>query len=153
MTDFHFFHPIEVRYGDIDAQRHVNNAKYFTYMEQARLRYVMNLGLWSGTNYDQIGIILAEQSCTYLAPITLGQNVAVGVRTARMGSKSIEMHYSLRDATSQQELATGSSILVTYNYQLAESIPIPDAWRDAIDRFEMGTDEGSIPGETEEDPV
>lgn len=138
MTTYRFFYPIEIRYGDIDAQRHVNNARYFTFMEQARLTYVMNLGLWSGADYDQIGIILAEQSCTYLAPIVLGQEVEVGVRTARMGSKSLEMHYSLRDAQTHQELATGISILVAYDYQSAESIPIPTAWRSAIESYESG---------------
>lgn len=142
MGDYRFFQPIEIRYGDIDAQRHVNNARYFTFIEQARVRYLMNLGLWRATDFDQIGIILAEQACTYLAPITLQHEIEVGVRTERMGSKSIEMSYCLRDVTSQQELATGSAILVAYDYQLEESITIPAAWREIIEGFESGTFSG-----------
>ena len=138
MGDYRFFYPIEIRYGDIDAQRHLNNARYFTFMEQARIHYLMRLGLWDATDFDQIGIILAEQACTYLEPITLQHKIEVGVRTERMGSKSIEMRYCLRDVTSLQELATGSSILVAYNYQLAESITIPTAWREIIQAFESG---------------
>ncbi len=38
MTDFRFFHPVEVRYGDLDPQGHLNNAKYLTFFEQARVR-------------------------------------------------------------------------------------------------------------------
>jgi acyl-CoA thioester hydrolase len=139
MSSFHFYHRIEIRYGDIDAQRHVNNARYFTFMEQARVQYWMLLGLWSGEDFDHIGIIMAEQSCTYLAPITLRQIVEVGVRTEQMGSKSIEMIYSLRDGESLQELATGRSILVAYDYLLKQSIPIPIVWREAIESFEFGT--------------
>jgi acyl-CoA thioester hydrolase len=149
VTDYRFFHPIEIRYGDIDAQRHVNNAHYFTLMEQARIQYVMSLGLWSGADFDQIGMILAEQSCTYLAPITLDKKVEVGVRTERMGSKSIEMDYILREAQTYQEFATGNSILVAYDYQLAESIPIPRSWRDAIEGFESF----SSPGDKEDDSI
>ena len=37
MSAYHFSYPIEVRYGDLDPQGHVNNAKYLTYMEQARV--------------------------------------------------------------------------------------------------------------------
>lgn len=138
MVTFRFFHPIEIRYGDIDPQRHVNNARYFTYMEQARVNYLMEIGLWRGDDFDQIGIILAEQACTYLLPITMQQQIEIGVRTERMGTKSIEMNYCIRDMTSHQDHATGSSILVAYDYQQAASIPIPAVWRHSITAFESG---------------
>lgn len=138
MNPYRFYYPIDVRYGDIDPQRHVNNARYFTFMEQARIQYLMMLGLWSGDDFDNIGIILAEQSCTYLAAITLQHKVEVGVHIGHMGSKSIEMIYSLRDIKSQKELATGRSILVAYDYGTEQSIPIPKQWRDVIARFESG---------------
>ncbi len=138
MKAFHFYHPVEIRYGDIDAQRHVNNARYFTFMEQARANYLMELGLWDGGDFDHIGIILAEQSCTYLAPIKLKQQIEIGVRTERMGRKSIEMVYTLRDSQTRQELATGRATLVAYDYRRSQSIPIPDDWRDVIGDFEAG---------------
>ena len=48
MTKFRYYHLIEVRYGDLDPQGHVNNACYLTYMEQARIGYIQHLGLWAG---------------------------------------------------------------------------------------------------------
>jgi acyl-CoA thioester hydrolase len=45
MPDFKFSTPIEVRYSDLDAQRHLNHAKYFSFMEQARCKYIMAVGL------------------------------------------------------------------------------------------------------------
>ena len=50
MTDYKFFHPIEVRYGDLDPQGHVNNAKYLTYFEQARVHYLISLGFSAEIN-------------------------------------------------------------------------------------------------------
>jgi acyl-CoA thioester hydrolase len=44
MPGFHYYHPIEVRYGDLDPQGHVNNARYLTYLEQARIGYIRHLG-------------------------------------------------------------------------------------------------------------
>ncbi len=136
MGEYHFFHPIEIRYGDIDAQRHVNNARYFTYMEQARTKYIKALGLWVESDFDAIGIILAEQSCRYLNPIQLESDIKVGVRTMRLGEKSIETQYSIQDALTGDEQAVGQAILVAYDYQLGKSIPIPDNWRVVITAFE-----------------
>ncbi len=136
MGEYHFFHPIEIRYGDIDAQRHVNNARYFTYMEQARTKYIKALGLWVESDFDAIGIILAEQSCRYLNPIQLESDIKVGVRTMRLREKSIETQYSIQDALTENELAVGQAILVAYDYQLGKSIPIPDNWRVVISAFE-----------------
>lgn len=136
MGEYHFFHSIEIRYGDIDAQRHVNNARYFTYMEQARSKYIKALGLWEGSDFDAIGIILAEQSCRYLYPIQLDSDIKVGVRTVRLGEKSIETQYSIQDAQTGDELAVGQAILVAYDYQKGKSIPVPDDWRVVITEFE-----------------
>lgn len=136
MGDYRFFHPIEVRYADIDAQRHVNNVAYFAYMESARARYLQHLGLWDGQDFQAIGIILAETSCTYRAAIGYGQPVRVGVRAARLGTKSLEFHYSIQDAGDAQEMATGRSIQVAYDYRSGQSIPIPAAWRSAITAYE-----------------
>jgi acyl-CoA thioester hydrolase len=136
MGTFHFYHPIEVRYADIDAQGHVNNAKYLTYMEQARMAYFLHLGIWDGSSFVEIGTILAQTLVNYLAPIRLLQPVRVGVRVARLGTKSLTMAYRLEDAHTGQELANGESIIVTYDYQQHASIPIPEAWRKTITGFE-----------------
>jgi len=136
MPDFRFFHEIEVRYGDLDPQAHVNNAKFLTYMEQGRIAYIRDLGLWDGRSFFDIGIILAEARVTFLAPIYFGQKVKVGVRVSEIGNKSMTMEYVLLDSDSGEKLATGSSVLVAYDYRLAQSRPIPDHWREVIKRFE-----------------
>ncbi len=133
---FRFYHPIEIRYGDIDAQGHVNNACYFTYMEETRVRYIASLGLWDRRAFDSIGIILAETCCTFLAPIELADAIRVGVRTTRLGNKSLTTEYRFEEATRSQLMATGRAVLVAYDYQQQESIPIPGDWREALARFE-----------------
>ena len=72
MPTFCFYHPIEVRYGDLDPQGHVNNAKYMTYMEQARVAYIRHLGLWPGGSFLDLGIILADARITFRKPILFG---------------------------------------------------------------------------------
>src|SRR5512133_2916352 len=98
MDEFRFYHPIEVRYGDLDPQGHVNNARYLTYMEQARIHYIRAVGLWDGHSFLDIGIIVADAHLTFKAPILFGQQVQVGARVTRLGNKSLTMEYRLRDA-------------------------------------------------------
>jgi acyl-CoA thioester hydrolase len=137
MPEFRFFHPIEVRYGDLDPQAHVNNAKYLTYMEQARIAYIQQLGLWDGRSFLEIGIILADAHITFHAPILFGQEVRVGVRVSRLGNKSMAMEYRLEDGGTNERLASGSTVLVAYDYQAARTIPIPAGWRRVIADFEQ----------------
>lgn len=136
MPEFRFFHPIEVRYADLDAQRHVNNACYLTYMEQARLKYIQSLGLWNGVDFDSIGVILVEQSCTYKVAITYGQPIHVGVRVIRLGNKSLELAVSIRDRDTDQEMAVGRTVLVAYDYLADKTQPIPERWREVIKAYE-----------------
>jgi acyl-CoA thioester hydrolase len=136
MPEFNFYHPIEVRYGDLDAQQHVNNAKYLTFMEQARLAYVQHLGLWEGVSFADLGMIVAEIQISYRAPIHFGLPVRVGVRVNRLGNKSILMEYRLENAQDGSPFATATSVQVSYDYRENHSIPVPDKWRREISRFE-----------------
>jgi len=136
MDQFHFYHPIEVRYGDLDPQGHVNNARYLTYMEQARVNYIREVGMWDGGSFLHLGIIMAEVRITFKSPILLGQPIRVGVRIPRLGNKSMDSIYCIEDTQSGRLLAEGSSVLVAYDYKSSSTIPIPDHWRQIIADFE-----------------
>jgi acyl-CoA thioester hydrolase len=136
MTDFHFYHLIEVRYGDLDPQGHVNNAKFLTYMEQGRVFYLKQLKLWDGGSFQDIGIILADVQITFRKAIQFGDPIRVGVRISKLGNKSMTSEYCIEDARDESVFATGSSVLVAYDYRNQRSLPIPEEWRNAIQQFE-----------------
>jgi acyl-CoA thioester hydrolase len=135
MTDFRFYHPIEVRYADLDSFHHVNNARYFTYMEQARASYFQLLGLWDGHDLDQLRIILAKAACDYRRPIAYGDSIRVGVATVRMGNKSFDIRHSIQLDTGEV-CAEGDSTLVAYDYSRGRSVPVFEEWRERIAEFE-----------------
>lgn len=137
MTHFKFFHPVEVRYGDLDPQGHVNNAKHLTYFEQARIAYMIELGLFTkDQSFMEIGVILADVHITYLAPVYFGEQVKVGVRAAKLGTKSMTWIQNILDAKTGKELAKGEVIMVTYDYKEEKTINIPHEWREKIKEFE-----------------
>ncbi len=137
MTEYKFFHPVEVRYGDLDPQGHVNNAKYLTFFEQARLQYSMHLGLFArNQSFMDLGTIVADVHIAFLAPIHYGDEVKVGVRTSKMGYKSMTVEQNIVDAASGKEMARGEVIVVAFDYRNQKTIPVPEEWREKISRFE-----------------
>jgi acyl-CoA thioester hydrolase len=136
MADFHFYHLIEVRYGDLDPQGHVNNAKFLTYLEQARVFYFKQLKLWEGGTFLNFGIILADVQISFKKAIQFGDPIRVGVCITQIGNKSMTSEYQIEDARDSSLFATGSSALVAYDYHNKRSVPIPEEWRNLIMQFE-----------------
>ncbi len=143
MADFRFSLPIEVRYADLDPQRHVNHATLFSYLEQARARYFQHLRLWDGEDFDNIGIIIAEASASFMAPIKYLGRVVVSLGVTRLGVKSFDIDYKVHDGAGQI-YATGRTVIVAYDYRRSESMPIPAAWRHTLAEFES-LDEAPVP--------
>ena len=141
MPTFNFSHPVEVRYADIDAQGHLNNAKFITFMEHARFKYIERVGLWRlADGFENLGQIIASVSCDYKRPVTLGQVVVVQARMVRLGTKSMEMEFRFTvdasDGGDRVEVALGHSVQVAHDFKAEQSRPIPAHWRELIGQFE-----------------
>jgi len=137
MSDFRFYHPVEVRYGDLDPQGHVNNAKHLTYFEQARIAYLIELGLFTkDQSFMEIGVILADVHITYHEPVYFGQKIKVGVHISKMGNKSMTWEQNIEDAETRKVLAKGEVIMVTYDYREEKTVSIPQEWQEKIKAFE-----------------
>ena len=137
MTEFKFFHPIEVRYGDLDPQGHVNNAKHLTFFEQARIAYMIELGLFTkDQSFMEIGVILADVHIAYHAQIYFVEHIKVGVHISKLGNKSMTWYQNIVDAKTGKVLAKGEVIMVTYDYREEKTVNIPHEWREKIKAFE-----------------
>jgi acyl-CoA thioester hydrolase len=137
MSEFRFFHPVEVRYGDLDPQGHLNNAKYLTYFEAARINYFVHLGLFRpGHSFMEIGVILADAQVSFHAPVEYGTPVKVGVRTSKLGNKSMTVEQNIVHAGTGEVLASGQVVLVAFDYHTNKSMPIPNVMREKIAAFE-----------------
>jgi acyl-CoA thioester hydrolase len=133
---FRFSTTFDIRWRDLDALGHVNNAVYFTYLEQARIRYLHELTMISNDPGD-IGIILAEASCRFKSPLELGEQVTVYLHVSELRNSSFIIEYRMEGAGGRLA-ATARSVQVCYDYEERHSVPIPDAWREAITAYEPG---------------
>jgi acyl-CoA thioester hydrolase len=128
-----FCHPIEVRFRDVDAMRHVNNAVYFTYLEQARVAYW--LALRGSYRVEDINFILARAECDYRHPITLGDAVDVRLWVSSFGRASFTVDYEIVDRDSGRVFATAKTVLVMYDYARNAVVPIPDGLRTRMEEL------------------
>jgi acyl-CoA thioester hydrolase len=136
MPDFHFYYPIQIRYGDLDPQWHVNNAHLVTFLEQARFAYLVEVGLFDGEHFFDLGLIVADIHVAYQAPIQLMHKVRIGVRVARIGNKSLTFEYQVEEEASAAALARAETVMVAYDYHSHTSQPVSDAWRAKIALYE-----------------
>lgn len=136
MDKYNFYLPIQIRYGDLDPQWHVNNARTLTYIEQGRFAYLVRLELWDGKSFLDLPMIVADVHVAYLAPIYYDQPVRLGVGISRIGNKSVTFEYSIEDSASGQVTTRAETVMVYYDYHTRASLPVPAEWRKKISEFE-----------------
>jgi acyl-CoA thioester hydrolase len=129
-----------VLWGDMDALRHVNNARYFAWFESARVAYfdrIRSAFGGAGTGLGEVGPILANTSCDYLRPVTYPGAVIVGVRVSEIGNSSIRMDYQVERIDRPGDVcATGTSVVVLVRYASLEKVRVSDEVRAAIATLE-----------------
>jgi acyl-CoA thioester hydrolase len=132
---------IPVRFSDTDAMGHVNNAKYLTYCEIARIRYwtdVTGEPITLGTDRAE-SLILAEARITYRSPSFHGEIVTIQTRATRIGRSSFTLEHRLlasQPGTEPRLIAVSESILVRYDYATDAPVPLTEAHVAAIEAFE-----------------
>lgn len=126
---------LQVRFRDIDAFGHVNNAVFFSYVELARIRYLLEV-LEPEQPFDRLPLILARVELDYRSPITFGEEVAVDTRVERIGRTSFAMSHRMTAGPDGRLAGDVQTVLVTYDYASAQPIPVPDEWRRRIGEHE-----------------
>ncbi len=135
MQDFKFSQTLEVRYNDLDTMRHVNNAVYLTYIEQARSSYLTHACQW---DWNQLGMVLAKTDINYRRPIHFQNKPTVWIRTSKLGKSSITQEVVITEKDrSDLVYADATIVLVHIDYKTTRPLPLPDYIRTRIQAFEI----------------
>jgi acyl-CoA thioester hydrolase len=140
---FRYRRLIEVRFADTDAMGHVNNAKYMTYIEAARLGYyetVIGRPLPLTTHGASESMILADARLTYRSPAFYGETLTVEARVSRIGRTSFTQEYRITAPDSRygrsRLIAVAEAIQVMYDYAAERPRPMTEELIEAYERFE-----------------
>ena len=122
---------IEIRWRDVDAYGHVNNAVYLNYLEEARDAWVQAvLGAVSGSTWD---FVLARVEIDFRAELTQDDGaVIVRCRLDRIGRSSVGTREEVRkqDGTISAE---ARSVVVHRDPGTGRSRPLTDREREALE--------------------
>ena len=128
---------LDIRWSDMDEMRHVNNAVYLTYFEQARVFYFHEACEW---NWKEIGAILANAHVDYIRPVVFPNPTYIYLRTSKLGNKSFELHYMITSFVNGVEelTTTGHTTMVMFDYKTNKSVAMPENIRERITAYEPG---------------
>lgn len=121
---------IPIRFRDIDVLGHVNNAVYFTYMEQARAEYWVHL--FGIENLRELGFIVAHAECDFKVAARYGDEIEVSIRTSSVRNSSFVWEYAIRNPKTAVVFALGKTVQVYYDYKQEKSLPVPDDVRSKL---------------------
>jgi acyl-CoA thioester hydrolase len=124
---FRFTLGVEVRFRDLDALGHVNNAVYLTYFESARMAWWMHLTRL--TDLRQMDMILARAEIDFRSPAAYPEVLDVGVRCASIGRSSFVIEQAITERRTRRLVAEARKVLVHYDYAAGRSTPLTEEQR------------------------
>lgn len=124
-----------VRWDDIDAFGHVNNAKYLTYIQEARFQWSYYEQKSLGHNPSLVEMVVARNEIDYLAPIYHGgqfYNVEIWVES--IGNSSFILNYEIKSDDGTVH-AKAKSVQVAIDMESKKSRPITETEREFLNRY------------------
>jgi acyl-CoA thioester hydrolase len=128
-----FTHTERVRFGDLDAMRHLNNVVFLRYYETARIAYVMSLSAEQDPTATEgtFGLIFAECHINYRAPVHFDEELVVHCRVADVRRSSFQVPFEMR--VGDRLCAEGYGVLVGFDYAAQRATALPDALRATLE--------------------
>ncbi|MEM7053670.1 MAG: thioesterase family protein [Pseudomonadota bacterium] len=123
---------LDVRWGDMDAFGHVNNAAYLSYLEQVRTLWLKHVGC--GLNDFDSGPVVANINLNYRQVLNWPERLKVTLRPESPGRSSMKLHSEILAVAEEKGArpmlyADGTVTIVWIDKKTGESVPLPSAIR------------------------
>lgn len=124
---------LPVRWGDMDALGHVNNAVYLTYFEQARIEYLRSLSDDPWPGYPERGPVLVAADAVFKKPVVHPATVVVRLFGGEPGRSSFPLDGELTvEGDEETVYATLRATIVWVDHAVGRSVPLPDVLRQRL---------------------
>jgi len=119
---------VTIRWGDMDALRHVNNTVYFRFMEQARIEWLDHVGFVREP--DGCGPVVVNAHCSFNKQMTYPGQVEVRTLVGPPGRASFETYHEMRlleadGRPGELVYAAGGAKIVWVDFTKQKSVPLP----------------------------
>ena len=130
-ADYRHFLPIQTRWMDNDAYRHVNNVVYYSWFDTVVNAYLIGKGALDPDTSSVIGLVV-ETRCQYFSPVSFPDMVHAGVAVAKLGRSSVRYEVGIFRNDQQQAAAQGHFVYVYVDRATSRPVALPEALRAAL---------------------
>ena len=134
-----FVHTERVRFGDLDAMRHLNNVVFLRYFESARIAYLREIvpeHRPADPESEGFGLIFAECHIAYRSPVRFDEEVWISCWIAEVRRSAFRICFEMR--VGERLAAEGNGWLVGYDYSAEHATPLPDGLRARLEEEAAG---------------
>ena len=122
LQDFPFTHKLKTRWRDLDAFKHVNNATFLSYIEDARTLFFKR---WK-TNFKEKSLIVASVKIDYISQVKHPSSLIIGQKISRLGTKSFDVSSVIFSEKTKEVVCISTVTSVCFNFILNQSVPVFD---------------------------
>ena len=137
LNKFKFKLPLQLRWNDMDALGHVNNAIFVTYFEVAPGHYMLQA--CPGWDWHKHMFLIGNVNVDFKKELLLSaQNAQVWMRTSNIGTKSFVLEYAVVSEKQGEIIihATGSTTQIMFDMKTRSTIEVADWVRESLTDFE-----------------
>lgn len=120
-----------VQWGEMDAYGHVNNARYLTWFESARIALFEEVGLVGADSSGGVGPILARIECNFRRPVVYPATVQCVSRVVSLGRTSFVLDHAV--VQDSEVVAQGEGVIVVLDYRTGDKVPLSESLRSALE--------------------
>lgn len=124
--------PVQKRFSDVDSFMHVNNIWQQSYFDMGKTEFYQRVLGITGV-FDKLRIITASTHTDYLGQVRLQDDIEVVTSVSRVGTKSMTLHQ--RIMSGDRCLTESTSVMVAFDFELQQTVPIPDEWRWKLEAY------------------
>lgn len=128
-----------VRFHEVDILGVCNNAVYFNYFEDARIKYVQDLkksfalkDLLEGNSF----FIMVHNECDYIEPAFLDDELRIYTRIGFVKNSSFSFEHIIENTSTGKIIAKGGGVVVHIDRVTRQSLPLPEEFYKAVSNFE-----------------
>ena len=127
-----FVHQERVRFGDLDAMRHLNNVVFLRYFETARIAFLRRLLPAHDPSHPEtgFGLIFAECTIRYRSPVEFDELVDVGCSIGEVRRSAFQVDFVMD--VGDRRAAEGTGWLVGFDYAAQRSARLPEELRETL---------------------
>ena len=131
-------YPVQLRFSDVDQLGHVNNSVYFSLYDLGKTAYMRDV-LGERVDYRRTSMVVANLNANFFAPVFFTDRLAIETSTVHLGNKSFVLWQRAVCEYSGEVKCECRTVMVAFDVETHQAIPIPQAWKEAIARFEGTT--------------